>query len=321
MPCNKPIYLSKTKRGYKFDGQKTGIEWEWERKTYKGDMLKVPCGKCIGCRLDYSRDWANRCYLESLSSKNNYFMTLTYNNENIPKTTDINQVERPTLNKQDLVKFLKRLRITWQRKYNNKKIRFFACGEYGSKYARPHYHIIIFNIEIKELKYQTTIRNNNYYINKEIEKIWGKGFVSISRFTRETAEYTAKYMLKKVKGAEARKFYENLNIVPEYTTMSKQPGIGAEWFNKNTKRIWEQDSIPTLKKGKYKLQKLPKFYDNKLKKINPERFEKIKEIRIERGEARQIETNKHNYLNEIDQRKLKNYLLEKQLKRHRRILE
>lgn len=77
----------------------------------------VNCGTCSECRISKSKDWSARCYLESLNWPKNCFITLTYNNENLPKNR--------SLVKRDLQLFWKNLR---KRGY---KVRYMACGEYG----------------------------------------------------------------------------------------------------------------------------------------------------------------------------------------------
>lgn len=96
-------------------------------------FVQVPCGKCLECRIQHARDWADRCVIEAKQYKYNYFVTLTYDDAHLP--------ERNSLNPKDLQLFLKRLR----KRFKGVKIRFLASGEYGSSF-RPHYHLILFNL-------------------------------------------------------------------------------------------------------------------------------------------------------------------------------
>ena len=85
-----------------------------------GDVpFQVPCGKCIGCRLEHSRSWAVRCVHEAYMYENNCFVTLTYDDEHLPLTGD----GLATLQRNDLTLFLKRLR----KRYSH-KIRYFGRG-------------------------------------------------------------------------------------------------------------------------------------------------------------------------------------------------
>ena len=109
------------------------------------EYISIPCGKCIGCRLDYSRTWADRCMLESQYHKNNWFLTLTYDNDHLPEQRPGSPVH--SLQKRDMQLFMKRLR----KRFPNDKIRFFGCGEYGSKSCRPHYHLLLFGVPFEDL--------------------------------------------------------------------------------------------------------------------------------------------------------------------------
>ena len=110
--------------GYDYDNFKNHVEDNFKMNC---EVVQVPCGNCIGCRLDYSRQWANRCYLESLGSKNVYFITLTYDDEHLP----VGKFGNNTLVPDDLKKFLKDLRRYYSYHYKLDNIRYFACGEYG----------------------------------------------------------------------------------------------------------------------------------------------------------------------------------------------
>ena len=114
------------------------------------DAVPVPCGRCIGCRLDYSRVWAERCVHEASQYENNWFLTLTYDDDHLP----IGKKGIPTLIKDEVSSFMKRLRTKMKREYGVDGIRFFACGEYGTNGERvlhPHYHIILFNCPLQDL--------------------------------------------------------------------------------------------------------------------------------------------------------------------------
>ena len=107
---------------------------------YKDKPVLIPCGKCVECRLEKQRQWAIRCKHESRSWKKNCFITITYNDESIPYDWSVRKAE--------LQNFFKRLRRNLERKGRDLKkmpLRYFACGEYGDRRKRPHYHAILFN--------------------------------------------------------------------------------------------------------------------------------------------------------------------------------
>lgn len=163
-----------------------------------------PCGKCFECRLKKSNEWAYRIMLESSLYNQNCMITLTYNDANLP--------DGEALKLRDLQLFMKRLR----KHLSPKKIRFFACGEYGSRKGRPHFHVIIFDFMPDDIQYFFTDKKGvKLYRSKTIENLWTLGFSTIGDVTFDTAKYCAKYMQKDIgKGKKP------------FITMSKKPGIG-----------------------------------------------------------------------------------------------
>lgn len=264
-------------------------------KTSTGTL---PCGKCIGCRLDKSREWANRCVLESKQWKNNYFITLTYNDEHLPvnekiiknHTTGEITNSKPSLQKRDLKLFLKKLRRHYEYHHDHKDIRYFACGEYGEKYERPHYHAIIFNLPIMDLKiHKENFEGDPLYTSETISKIWGKGYVIIGNTNWNTAAYVARYIMKK-QVDKNEDFYEKYGIEKEYVTMSRNPGIGAGYYNKNKEKIYKHDYININTKNGVVKAKPPGYFDRLYHEIEPK---KLYNLKLKR---QQIITNKQNNL-------------------------
>lgn len=227
MSCYHPLLAVSTgqnsngKRDIKFVSGPT----EWERYP-PSSRLKIPCGRCIGCRLERSRQWANRCMLELQYHESSYFVTLTYDDEHVPVTyyaeDDLGTARGGfTLRSRDLQLFMKRLR----KAHPNDRIRFFACGEYGSTTYRPHYHAIIFGLTLDDLRfYKRSPQNYDYFISDSLAKCWGLGYAVVGAVTWETCAYTARYIMKKALGDEAE-VYEHFNIEPEFVRMSRKPGI------------------------------------------------------------------------------------------------
>lgn len=97
--------------------------------------------------------------LESQQHEHNWFLTLTYNDDNLIKNVEwsVSRLDgelgfTPFLNKDDFTAFKKRLLSRMRDKYGYTGIRFFECGEYGSKNGRPHFHAIFFNLPIPDLE-------------------------------------------------------------------------------------------------------------------------------------------------------------------------
>lgn len=212
----------KTKQGFR--------KWIYEEYNNKenwrnGKMLK--CGKCIECKLQHAKMWGARAAMEiKTSPNNNWFITLTY----ADKYLTYNKWNLPTINENDLTIFIKKLR----KKYGE-GIKYLAGSEYGSRKQRPHFHIIFFNLKLNDLIETGTNNNLNqkYYISKDIDKLWGKGLHIIGQVTYNSANYVARYTLKK----QSKIDYEKLNIAPEKLRMSK--GIGEKYYEKNKDNIFK----------------------------------------------------------------------------------
>lgn len=259
------------------------------------DYVEIPCGKCIQCRLNYSKDWANRCMLEAQQHKKNYFVTLTYDPAHLPtkQLVDSDSGEmfyHGTLEPTDLTKFIKRLRRHFEYNYNHDNIRFYACGEYGEHTDRPHYHAIIFNLPLNDLEELcTTAQGNKLYLSKTIEEIWGKGNISVGEVTWETCAYTARYIMKKQKGQTkglVRLHNDELaELETEFTRMSRRPGIAFDYYEKYKDEIYKNDEIIFKgRKGKAEVVKPGKYYDRMFDLDNPEYMKAIKERRREAAE-------------------------------------
>lgn len=245
-----------------------------------GYSLLVPCQQCLGCRIDYSRKWADRIVMEQLESPPNscFFVTLTYNDEAIQKNLtgfssevivdgDYVNIQAATLVKKDFQDFNKRLRKFYSDHYDHDGIRFFMSGEYGSKYKRPHYHVCYFNLPIQDLQlYSTNFRGDPLYTSPTLERLWGNGYVVIGELNWECAAYTARYVVKKFKGKDSSEYYQQLgNILPEFCLSSRRPGLAASYFDNHMEQIYRQDSIqlPSTEKRDGHTS-VPRYFDKLL---------------------------------------------------------
>lgn len=227
----------------------------------------IPCGQCIHCRLEKSRQWAMRCMHEASMHEENMFLTLTYNDEHLPKNLSLNKKEIPL--------FLKKYRTYLERKEDGTKIRYFACGEYGDNTNRPHYHALIFGHDFKDKEYHTrTEDGENLYTSHTLDRLWKHGYGIIGDVSFQSAAYVARYQLKKITGLGASPHYGDRT--PEFALMSrgKDGGIGKPWLDKWATDVYPNDYV--IVNGKK--MKPPKYYDAQL----PEDFLKaLKENRIE----------------------------------------
>lgn len=266
MACYSPL------KGFE-DKENGGIVFK--RSSLAGKEIEVACGQCIGCRIDRSQQWAARIVHEAQMHQDNCFVTLTYDSENVP--TD------GSLNKRHFQLFMKRLR----KKHNDKKIRFFHCGEYGHKLERPHYHACLFGIDFPDRVEHGTNNGVIHYSSRELEELWGKGFCSVGELNYETAAYTSRYIMKKITGLKAEEHYERVdpltgeiyNLEPEYITMSLRPGIGRDFYEKYKSDFFPADECPVPGRGVYKT--VPRYYEKLLEKEDPDTFRAIKKRREE----------------------------------------
>lgn len=263
---------------------------------YGEKVIQLPCGKCNGCRIDYSKNWATRCVLESTLYERNYFVTLTYDDEHLlsrcyrqnvevdhvtGEVTD--QFDSVSLNPDDLHRFMHDLRQLFDRKYGEQGIRFFACGEYGSKSKRPHFHLLLFNCNLRDLNLYKVSRGNSLFNSEDISKCWPYGFSVVGDLTYESCAYVARYMLKKVKGDPL--YYERNGLIPEFVRMSRKPGIAKSYYDANSKKIYASDQIVIKTSKGAKEVKPPKYFDKMYEADCPEDFERIKDVRVRKGES------------------------------------
>lgn len=194
------------------------------------ELLRVPCGKCLFCRLEHAKEWGLRCALEWFTNKDSdcYFLTLTYSNI----------FNDNKLHKEHIQKFIKRLKSL----NRNVKFKYFVCGEYGENTHRPHYHLLIFGLNLGKLTFYKMSGLNALYFSDKLNKIWKFGFVVIGSLTFDSAFYTARYSLKK-------------NKIDETIQLQSQ-GIGKSYFLENYKQIIKNGYI-SFRGIKYKI---PRYF-------------------------------------------------------------
>jgi len=273
MPCYSPLIGYRSKELTARNKRKIVFNLKYAKDDSE---VTIPCGSCIGCRFEKSRQWALRCVHEASLHDENCFITLTYSQEHLPADH--------SLDKTHFQKFMKRLR----KHFTGTTIRFYHCGEYGEKNNRPHYHACIFGLDFPDKTfYKTTKDGNKLYLSETLTKIWGKGDKrqqTIGELNFKTAAYTARYIMKKINGKDADVHYrhtdeltgEQNQIIPEYTTMSRRPGIAANWYQNFKTDVYPSDEV--IIKG-IPMQP-PKYYDSILEKENPFLYDDIKHDRL-----------------------------------------
>lgn len=218
--------------------------------------MAIPCGKCVGCRMENARQWGMRCLHEKKMWGESSYVTLTYADEFVP--------EGYSLSLRDVQLFMKRLRKKRGATKDN-PIRFFLCGEYGDRNERPHYHALLFNCGFGDkLYFGRNKRGEPLFTSNELSDLWAQdgrsmGHCTIGEVTFESACYCAKYSLKKLNVSEfsddeARAryearyvWYDDDGVVyhrrPEFAVMSRNPGIGGTYYDKYGAEVVANDSV------------------------------------------------------------------------------
>lgn len=250
MPCRSPL------TGYKApDGSiKFG-----DRSSTLGrfGLLTFRCGVCRDCRLHRAREWAIRCYHEGQLHEESCFLDLTFRDE------------PPTVSKRDLQLFFKRLR----KSLPGIKLRYFAVGEYGEQFERPHYHVVLFGWNPKDrYPWRRSPKGTLLYRSPHLERVWTAGHVTVSDITEEAAGYAARYTLKKINGDRAEEHYGGRH--PEFNLSSNKLGLG--WIEKYYRDIWPKNDFVVFK-GKE--CPVPRYYFKWLEQHHPELADEVREKR------------------------------------------
>lgn len=275
------------------------------------EVIQIPCRKCLGCRIQKSKEWAIRCMHEHQMHEEGSFITLTFNEESLHAR------ENPwSLDHQDFQKFAKRLRkyiwsnivpchikqkimlnnelLKTEPKVTNKcinmqnrvkelikpyKLKYYMCGEYGEENARPHYHAILFGIDFSDKELWKIVNGQRIYVSAVLQKLWPYGFSTIGSVTFESAAYVSRYIMKKQYGDIAEEHYtcidqETGEIIPkkpEYQASSNRKAIGRTWFEKYWQEAYPKDYV-TFQGRKFGL---PKYYDKLLKEKDEDIYDEV----------------------------------------------
>ena len=233
--------------------------------------LELPCGQCIGCRLERSRQWAMRCLHEASLYDRNAFITLTYDDSHLPPGG--------SLSYPDFQRFMKRLR-----RRIGSKVRFYAGGEYGEQGTiRPHFHACLFGYDFPDkVFFKRSASGDKLYTSKLLESLWPYGICSVGDVTFQSAAYIARYCVAKRTGDAAKSWYAcdefvdqdgviRDSVTPEFNRMSLKPGIGSRWLEKFKTDVYPRDYVVV---NGVKV-KPPKYYDVLFEREDPGAFSDI----------------------------------------------
>lgn len=196
----------------------------------------IPCGQCLGCRIARRDSWALRSVHESRMHLKSCFVTLTYDQEHLPKDGSVDVREWQL--------FAKRVR------HELGPFRFLHCGEYGGDNYRPHYHALMFGHDFSSDRVLWDNRRGYpLWASADLMELWGNGQCLIGNLNFSSASYVAKYCVDKLTGdsglARRRRIDletgEEYYVKPEYITMSRNPGLGAGWFDRYKSDLFPSD--------------------------------------------------------------------------------
>lgn len=239
--------------------------------------MTVPCGKCIGCRANQARDWSIRLQHEGRCHEASWFLTLTYNEENLPANG--------SLCPEDLQRFFKSLR----KRFPPKAISYFACGEYGETTSRPHYHAVLYGPAFLDRRSLPRRDGHDIWRSPTVDDCWEMGIHELGTVTPASAAYVAGYVQKKVTAAANPFHYakildpmtgELLEVEREFTRMSRRPAIGKRWIERWWRDVYPADRV-FLEGREYPP---PRFYDKWMEEHHPDIIAEVKWNRDQEGE-------------------------------------
>ncbi|MNJ30706.1 hypothetical protein D3C77_253140 [compost metagenome] len=258
--------------------------------------LQIPCGHCIGCRIDRSAMWATRMVHEQKYSPCSCFLTCTYSNEFLPEHGQLVPKHIKAFVKALNDKFGPELRAQFGR-----GVRYVLCGEYGDELGRPHYHIALYGVDFSGDRkyYKKSGSGDDLFMSETATRLWGRGDVYIGSLTPQSAGYIARYVMKKVNGDRAVERYSRVDpvtgewymLTPEFIRMSNRPGIGRDFFDDPANgNMYERGGFPLRNKhGAVRMMSIPKYYDMCLERVDPEKLARVKSKRVAQAKKRKAD--------------------------------
>lgn len=276
MPCTSPRTV-----GFLEDGKT--LCWSKNKYSKEFATFQLPCGKCLSCRLDYSRQWAIRCVHEAKMHENNCFVTFTYDEKSLPKDgkLDYSHFQQFAQKLRDKIfwDYLKKSGVSnyWhsltegqkkvfrkehKNEFNKYRVSYFATGEYGDTTKRPHWHALLFNYRPADQRYKyTSDRGDRVFESEDLKQLWPHGISEFGEVTYDSAAYCARYAAKKLShGMDGSHPYEPIS------KKSSLNAIGKTWLESYWPDAFQNGYI-VLPDGS--TCSIPRYYEKWLKKNQP----------------------------------------------------
>lgn len=256
MACTSPVKLGYPGYIAQIGNGKPFVSYPKWLERYPLGFMEVPCGKCLACRIHRAQEWALRLTHELSFWDSAIFLTLTFDDQHLPADFSVSP--------RDLQLFFKRLRKELSK--DKRKIKFFACGEYGLDKWRPHYHAIVFGLSLKE---HVIVRGK--VLSGPALRAWDQGFVHAGTVTHDSAAYVAKYLTKAT--LQDHQFWRQHFMVQPFQLCSN--GLGLRWAEQDAQRL--RANLHTTIKGNP--CGIPRYYKQKLD-IKSEDYDHIRHRRF-----------------------------------------
>jgi len=238
-----------------------------EKKDHR--EIEIPCGQCIGCRINRQQMWAFRCLAEASLSPHNWFLTLTYDDANLPP--------RGELRHRDWQLFAKRVRRALG------PFRYLMCGEYGEQTKRPHYHALLFGLDLPDVDRFSVRRGYPVFKSATLARLWGRGLHEIGTVTPQSARYCSGYVLK---DCSAPTWLDDttgelMSLKAPYGRMSLRPGLGDAWIRRYYPEVFTHGAC-YAQDTRYRI---PDRFKDLLDTIDPDAYEDLQERAVEKALA------------------------------------
>lgn len=257
MPCFHPIDAWQTGDGLAFAMPGDG-------KPVPPD-LQVPCGRCIGCRLRRSAEWADRCMHEAQLHESNCFLTLTYDDEHLPRDGGLDHSHF-----QLFMRAVRRKR---------RGVSYYMCGEYGPLLGRPHFHACLFGLDFRDRSaWRRSESGEECFTSAALGGLWTRGVATVQDLTWKSASYCARYVVDKITGDGAVAYYAGKRA--EYCRMSLRPGVGKRWFERYSSDLRHDYVVRNGREAQ-----LPRYYDKLCKRADALSFADVKDARAVKARA------------------------------------